>query len=101
MGGPTHGFPFEADYAKSGRSSCRTSKEKIDQGTLRIAQVVQSPHHDGMQQMWHIPAHFFAKGNRGVDACSQIAGSSLGISTYQGKGDRILAQTAQRRKERQ
>ena len=93
MGGPTHGFPFEADYAKSGRSSCRTSKEKIEQGTLRIAQVVQSPHHDGMQQMWHIPAHFFAKGNRGVDSTERIFGfdslrpeDQSALEGYIGKG---------------
>jgi poly [ADP-ribose] polymerase 1 len=34
-------LPFQAEYAKSGRAACKNCKEKIDQGVLRIARMVQ------------------------------------------------------------
>jgi hypothetical protein len=34
-------LPYRAEYAKSGRAGCKTCKTKIDQGTLRIAAMVQ------------------------------------------------------------
>lgn len=34
-------LPFQAEYAKSGRAGCKGCKEKIDQGALRIAVMVQ------------------------------------------------------------
>ena len=34
-------FPYRAEYAKSGRSSCRGCKSTIGQGTLRLAVMVQ------------------------------------------------------------
>ncbi|KAI8428807.1 hypothetical protein MSG28_007474 [Choristoneura fumiferana] len=34
-------LPYQAEYAKSGRAGCKGCKQKIDQGTLRIAVMVQ------------------------------------------------------------
>lgn len=34
-------LPFQAEYAKSGRAACKGCKQKIDQGALRIAIMVQ------------------------------------------------------------
>ena len=34
-------LPFQAEYAKSGRASCKACKEKIDKDSLRIARMVQ------------------------------------------------------------
>ncbi|XP_063839454.1 poly [ADP-ribose] polymerase [Ostrinia nubilalis] len=54
-------LPFQAEYAKSGRASCKNCKQKIDQGTLRIARMVQSAFHDGMQPNWYHEDCFFNK----------------------------------------
>ena len=34
-------LPFQAEYAKSNRSSCKACKEKIDKESLRLARMVQ------------------------------------------------------------
>ncbi|KAL4708395.1 hypothetical protein ACJJTC_019631 [Scirpophaga incertulas] len=54
-------LPFQAEYAKSGRASCKNCKQKIDQGTLRIARMVQSAFHDGKQPNWYHEDCFFEK----------------------------------------
>lgn len=37
-------LPYQAEYAKSGRAACKGCKQKIDQGALRIAIMVQVSH---------------------------------------------------------
>ncbi|VVC90162.1 unnamed protein product [Leptidea sinapis] len=54
-------LPYQAEYAKSGRAGCKACKEKIDQGSLRIAVMVQSAFHDGKQPNWHHEECFFKK----------------------------------------
>ncbi|KAJ3185854.1 Poly [ADP-ribose] polymerase 1 [Gaertneriomyces sp. JEL0708] len=44
---------FEVDYAKSGRSTCKTCRSTISQGTLRLGVLTQSRFFDGLQQSWH------------------------------------------------
>lgn len=39
--GDHHDLPFKAEYAKSGRSSCKACKSNIGQGSLRLAVMVQ------------------------------------------------------------
>lgn len=34
-------LPYKAEYAKSGRASCKGCKSPIGQGTLRLAVMVQ------------------------------------------------------------
>ncbi|KAH9512499.1 Poly [ADP-ribose] polymerase 1, partial [Bulinus truncatus] len=47
-----HDLPFQAEYAKSGRSSCKMCKSPISQDSLRVAIMVQSPHFDGKVPNW-------------------------------------------------
>ncbi|XP_048485241.1 poly [ADP-ribose] polymerase [Plutella xylostella] len=54
-------LPYQAEYAKSGRANCKGCKEKIEQGTLRIAVMVQSAFYDGKQANWHHEECFFKK----------------------------------------
>ncbi|XP_026751130.1 poly [ADP-ribose] polymerase [Galleria mellonella] len=54
-------LPYQVEYAKSGRASCKGCKEKIDQGLLRIARMVQSAFHDGKQPNWYHEDCFFTK----------------------------------------
>lgn len=54
-------LPYQAEYAKSGRAACKGCKQKIDQGTLRLAIMVQSAFHDGKQPNWHHEECFFNK----------------------------------------
>ena len=40
-------LPFQAEYAKTGRASCKTCKGQIQKDQLKLAIKVQSPFHDG------------------------------------------------------
>ena len=61
-------FPFTIEYAKSNRSTCRTTLEKIEKGALRIGQMVQSESFDGRVPQWHgaTTEAFFKAGNKGL-----------------------------------
>ncbi|XP_064601493.1 LOW QUALITY PROTEIN: poly [ADP-ribose] polymerase 1-like [Liolophura sinensis] len=59
-------YPFKAEYAKSGRASCKTCKSSIAQDSLRIAVMVQSPMFDGKIPNWNHYACFW-KRNRVSD----------------------------------
>lgn len=54
-------LPFRVEYAKSGRSSCRGCKTSIEQGSLRLAVMVQSGMFDGKTPNWYHNACFFKK----------------------------------------
>ncbi|KAL5288318.1 PARP1 family protein [Megaselia abdita] len=54
-------LPFKAEYSKTGRAGCKGCKQKIDQGTLRIAAMVQSAFHDGKQPNWYHESCLFKK----------------------------------------
>ncbi|KAI4364087.1 hypothetical protein MLD38_020224 [Melastoma candidum] len=45
--------PWKAEYAKSGRSSCKTCKSPIDKEALRLGKMVQSSQFDGFIPMWN------------------------------------------------
>jgi len=48
MSNPQNQKPWKAEYAKSGRSSCRTCKSPIASETLRLGKMVQSTKFDGL-----------------------------------------------------
>lgn len=54
-------LPFRAEYAKSGRSSCKKCKLNIAQGTLRLAVVFQSAKFDGKMTSWYHFDCFFER----------------------------------------
>ncbi|KAK9891936.1 hypothetical protein WA026_017419 [Henosepilachna vigintioctopunctata] len=54
-------LPYKAEYAKSGRASCRGCKSAIAQGSLRLAVMVQSPMFDGKTPQWYHNMCFFSK----------------------------------------
>jgi len=54
-------LPFRAEYAKSGRASCKACKTTIEKGALRLAVMVQSPMFDGKTPHWYHPKCFFQR----------------------------------------
>ncbi|XP_071539623.1 poly [ADP-ribose] polymerase 1 [Panulirus ornatus] len=54
-------LPYRAEYAKSGRASCRGCKENIGKDSLRLAVMVQSPMFDGKVPHWYHQMCFFGK----------------------------------------
>mmetsp|Transcript_22693 Transcript_22693/g.69759 ORF Transcript_22693/g.69759 Transcript_22693/m.69759 type:complete len:308 (-) Transcript_22693:330-1253(-) len=57
----TGGTSYAIEYAKSGRSTCKESKEKIEKGELRIAKMVSMPRGDEIAEVptWHKVVPFF------------------------------------------
>ncbi|PNF21175.1 Poly [ADP-ribose] polymerase [Cryptotermes secundus] len=54
-------LPYRAEYAKSGRASCRGCKSPIAKDTLRLAVMVQSPVFDGKTPHWYHFMCFFGR----------------------------------------
>ncbi|VDO16496.1 unnamed protein product [Rodentolepis nana] len=54
-------YKFQAEYAKSNRSSCRACKNSIGMGSLRIGALVQSYAFDGKMTLWYHYSCFFKK----------------------------------------
>ncbi|KAI6661254.1 Poly polymerase 1, partial [Oopsacas minuta] len=52
---------FLAEYAKSSRAGCKGCKGNIFKDSLRIAEMVQSPHFDGKVPNWYHQSCFFKK----------------------------------------
>ena len=52
-------LPYRTDYAKSGKSSCKECKEKIEKGQLRLAVMV--PFKVEKIPNWYHPNCFFVK----------------------------------------
>jgi len=51
---------FSVEYAKTGRSSCKQSKEKIPKGDMRIAKITPSPFNEGeYMSSWYAVDPFF------------------------------------------
>ncbi|XP_053378443.1 poly [ADP-ribose] polymerase 1-like [Mercenaria mercenaria] len=63
--GDHHDLGFKAEYAKSGRASCKACKGSIAQDSLRLAIMVQSPMFDGKIPNWFHYACFWKRA-RGV-----------------------------------
>ncbi|XP_032296678.1 poly [ADP-ribose] polymerase [Drosophila virilis] len=54
-------LPYMAEYAKSGRASCKGCKTVILKDSIRLAVMVQSPFHDGKMPNWFHKDCFFKK----------------------------------------
>uniref|UniRef100_A0A2Z5U1X2 Poly [ADP-ribose] polymerase n=1 Tax=Reticulitermes speratus TaxID=60591 RepID=A0A2Z5U1X2_9NEOP len=54
-------LPYRAEYAKSGRASCKGCKNPIAKDTLRLAVMVQSPMFDGKTPHWYHFMCFFGR----------------------------------------
>ncbi|KAL1117298.1 hypothetical protein AAG570_004624 [Ranatra chinensis] len=54
-------LPYRAEYAKSGRASCKGCKSTIEKESLRLAVLVQSPVFDGKVPHWYHFMCFFGK----------------------------------------
>ena len=73
---------FAVEYAKSGRSTCKGTKELIPKGALRLAKVTEREHGDKTISMaaWYLPAPFFQmmkrmrKGSAIVESTADLAG---------------------------
>ncbi|XP_057438570.1 poly [ADP-ribose] polymerase 1 [Lotus japonicus] len=61
---PQNQKPWKAEYAKSGRSSCRTCKSPIDKEVFRLGKMVQSTQFDGLMPMWHHADCILKKSNQ-------------------------------------
>ncbi|XP_061603098.1 poly [ADP-ribose] polymerase 1 [Cololabis saira] len=65
---------YKAEYAKSGRASCKKCKDNIPKDSLRMAIMVQSPMFDGKVPHWH---HFSCFWQRAAaQSSADIAGFS-------------------------
>ncbi|XP_065898100.1 poly [ADP-ribose] polymerase 1-like isoform X2 [Dysidea avara] len=64
-------LPYRAEYAKSGRASCKACKGLISKDILRMAHMVQSSHFDGKVPNWYHFSCFFKKFR--VKATSDVA----------------------------
>uniref|UniRef100_A0A5K3FCR6 NAD(+) ADP-ribosyltransferase n=1 Tax=Mesocestoides corti TaxID=53468 RepID=A0A5K3FCR6_MESCO len=54
-------YKYQAEYAKSNRSSCRSCKNTISMGSLRMGTLVQSHTFDGKMTLWFHYSCFFKK----------------------------------------
>ncbi|ESQ51717.1 hypothetical protein EUTSA_v10016190mg [Eutrema salsugineum] len=53
--------PWRAEYAKSGRSSCKSCKSAINKEIFRLGKLVQATQFDGVMPMWHHAACILKK----------------------------------------
>ena len=51
-------LPFRAEYAKSGKSSCKECKEKIEKGELRLAIMVPFKSGEKIPNWYHLKCFF-------------------------------------------
>ncbi|XP_074589345.1 poly [ADP-ribose] polymerase 1 [Curcuma longa] len=56
--------PWKAEYAKSGRSSCKTCKSPIAKEQLRLGKMVTATQFDGFMPMWNHAGCIFKKKNQ-------------------------------------
>ncbi|KAK7396422.1 hypothetical protein VNO78_17421 [Psophocarpus tetragonolobus] len=64
MSNPEKQKAWKAEYAKSGRSSCRACKSPIPTEALRLGKMVQSTKFDGLMPMWNHASCIFKKPNQ-------------------------------------
>ncbi|KAL8262051.1 hypothetical protein R6Q59_026100 [Mikania micrantha] len=65
--------PWKAEYAKSGRSSCKTCKIPIDKETLRLGKMVEATKFDGFMPTWN-HARCVLKKAKQINSCDDVEG---------------------------
>lgn len=65
--------PWKAEYAKSGRSSCKTCKSPIGKEVLRLGKMVQATQFDGFMPMWNHATCIFRKAKQ-IKAFDDVEG---------------------------
>jgi len=61
-------YSWSVEYAKSNRSTCQASKEKIDQGAVRIGKEVDNPFKPGTRMfLWHKAGALFDQFRKGAE----------------------------------
>ncbi|CAL9164864.1 poly [ADP-ribose] polymerase 1-like isoform X1 [Musa acuminata AAA Group] len=68
--------PWKAEYAKSGRSSCKTCKSPIDRDQLRLGKTVAATQFDGYMPMWNHAGCIFKKQNQ-IKSLDDVEGVDL------------------------
>ncbi|KAI3806057.1 hypothetical protein L1987_21948 [Smallanthus sonchifolius] len=65
--------PWKAEYAKSGRSSCKACKIPIDKEKLRLGKMIEATKFDGFMPMWH-HAQCVLKKAKQIKSCDDVEG---------------------------
>ena len=61
-------YSWAVEYAKSNRSTCQASKEKIAQGAMRVGKEVDNPFKPGTRMfLWHLAEALFAQFRKGAE----------------------------------
>ncbi|KAK8955974.1 Poly [ADP-ribose] polymerase 1 [Platanthera guangdongensis] len=68
--------PWKAEYAKSGRSSCKTCKSPIDKDKLRLGKMIVATQFDGFMPMWNHASCILKKANQ-IKAVDDVEGLDL------------------------
>ncbi|XP_008794292.2 LOW QUALITY PROTEIN: poly [ADP-ribose] polymerase 1 [Phoenix dactylifera] len=68
--------PWKAEYAKSGRSSCKSCKNSIDKDQLRLGKMVAATQFDGFMPTWNHAGCIFKKGNQ-IKSVDDVEGIDL------------------------
>lgn len=68
--------PWKAEYAKSGRSSCKTCKSPIAKEKLRLGKMIVATQFDGFMPMWHHASCILKKANQ-IKAVDDVEGLDL------------------------
>lgn len=55
---------WKAEYAKSGRSSCKSCRSPIGKDQLRLGKMVQATQFDGLMPMWNHASCILSKKNQ-------------------------------------
>lgn len=68
--------PWKAEYAKSGRSSCKTCKSPISQDSLRLGKMIVATQFDGVMPMWNHASCILRKAKQ-IKAIDDVEGIDL------------------------
>uniref|UniRef100_A0A6I9R1H2 Poly [ADP-ribose] polymerase n=1 Tax=Elaeis guineensis var. tenera TaxID=51953 RepID=A0A6I9R1H2_ELAGV len=68
--------PWKAEYAKSGRSSCKSCKNSIGKDELRLGKMVTATQFDGFMPTWNHAGCIFKKGNQ-IKSVDDVEGIDL------------------------